>query len=156
MSFPFRTELVAESTIFRTQKAVWKERLRGKSVLEENIRTLAFTPSESLQLLCVGIFNQSSERQASGTVLRLSTTKLYWCNLHFSSVCLVRMYCIIIEDHKSMWVIPCPLQYTIYNAHHKILFLYLHSKKYRMRPTWNREVSLHEDLKNQLHSKNSA
>jgi hypothetical protein len=33
------------------------------------------------------------------------------------------------------------------------LFLYLHCKKYRMRPTSKREVSLNEDLKNQLRSK---
>lgn len=39
MSFPFRTELVAENTIFWTQQAAWKERLWGKSVLEETIRT---------------------------------------------------------------------------------------------------------------------
>jgi hypothetical protein len=34
MSFPFRTELVAENAIFGAQQAVWKERLWGKSVLE--------------------------------------------------------------------------------------------------------------------------
>ena len=33
------------------------------------------------------------------------------------------------------------------------LFLYLHCKKYRMRPASKWEVSLHEDLKNQLRSK---
>jgi len=27
MSFPFRTEVVAENTTFRTQQAVWKERI---------------------------------------------------------------------------------------------------------------------------------
>jgi len=48
MSFPFRTELVAENTIFGTQQAVKKERLSGKSVLEENIRTVAFTTAGSL------------------------------------------------------------------------------------------------------------
>jgi len=34
MSFPFRSELVEENTTFGTQKAVWKARLSGKSVLE--------------------------------------------------------------------------------------------------------------------------
>jgi hypothetical protein len=53
MSFPFRTELVAENTMFGTQQAVWKERLRGKSVLEETIRTVAFTASGSQRLLFV-------------------------------------------------------------------------------------------------------
>jgi len=49
----------------------------GKSVLEENIRIVAFTTGGSQRLLCVGIFIQSSERQASGTVLRLPARKLY-------------------------------------------------------------------------------
>ena len=69
--------------------------------------------SSILRLLCVGIFIQSFERQASGTVLRLPTRKLYWCRLCFFSAYLVRMYCILIEDHKGMWVIPCPLRCTI-------------------------------------------
>jgi len=70
---------MAENTIFGTQQAVWKERLRGNSVLEENIRTVAFTTGGILRLLCFGIFIQSSERQASGTVVRLPARKLYWC-----------------------------------------------------------------------------
>jgi hypothetical protein len=45
--------------------------------------------------------------------LRLPVRKLYWCRLHFSFACLVRIYCIIIEDHKRMWAIPCPLQCTV-------------------------------------------
>ena len=85
MSFPFRSELVEENTTVGTQQAVWKARLSGKSVLEENIRTVAFTTGGSLRLLCVGVFIQSSERQASGTVLRLPARKLYWCRPHFSS-----------------------------------------------------------------------
>jgi hypothetical protein len=113
MSFPCRTQLVAESTIFGTRQAVWKERLWVKSVLEENIPTLRFTTGGSLRLLSVGIFIQSSGRQASGKVLQLPARKLYWCRLHFSSVYLVGMYCIITEDHKRMWVIPCPLQCTV-------------------------------------------
>jgi len=77
MSFPVRTELVVENTVFGTQQEVWKERLRGKSLVEENIWTVAVTTGGSLRLLCVGIFIQSSERQASGTVLQLSARKLY-------------------------------------------------------------------------------
>ena len=68
---------MAENTIFRTQEAVWKERILGKSVLEENTRTVAITTGGSLRLLYVGIVIQSSERQASGTVLRLLARKLY-------------------------------------------------------------------------------
>jgi len=48
-----------------------------KSVLEENIRTVAYTTGGSQRLLCVGNFIQSSERQASGTVLRLPARKLH-------------------------------------------------------------------------------
>jgi len=66
-----------ENTIFGTRQAVWKERLYRKSVLEENIRTFAFTAGGSLRLLCVGVFTQSFERQASGTVLQLPARKLY-------------------------------------------------------------------------------
>jgi len=50
---------------------------KGKSVLEENIRTVAFTIGGSLRLLFVGIFIQSSERQASGTVLQPPARKFY-------------------------------------------------------------------------------
>ena len=50
-----------------------KERLLGKSVLEENIWTVAFTTRVSQRLLCL----QSSERQASEPVLRLNSRKLY-------------------------------------------------------------------------------
>jgi len=57
MSFPIRTELVAENTTFETQQAVWKERLWGKSVLEENIRTVAFITGRNQRLFCVGILS---------------------------------------------------------------------------------------------------
>ena len=57
MSFPFRTQLVAENTIFWTQQAVLKERIWVKSVLEENIRTVPFTTGGSLRLFCVGILS---------------------------------------------------------------------------------------------------
>ena len=37
---------MVENTIFGTQQTVWRERLRGKSVLEENIRTVALATGE--------------------------------------------------------------------------------------------------------------
>ena len=43
----------------------------GKSLLEDSIRTVAFTTGGSQRLLCVGHYIQSFEQQASGTVLRL-------------------------------------------------------------------------------------
>jgi hypothetical protein len=112
----------------------------GKSVLEENIRTVAFTTGGSLQLLCVRDFIQSSERQASGTILRLPARKLYWRRLHFSSACLVRMYCINIEDHKRMWVIPCPLQCTILRCVSQYFCSYICTAK-------NTEWDLHQNEK---------
>ena len=42
----FRTEMVAENTLFGTQTAVWKGRLWGRPVLEENVWTVASTTSE--------------------------------------------------------------------------------------------------------------
>jgi len=41
----------------------------------------------------------------------------------------------------------------LYSAHPTIFFLYLHCKIYRMRPTSEGEASLHEELRNQLQSK---
>ena len=49
--FPVRTKLVAENTLFGTEQAVWKERLWGTSVLEENIRTVAFTIGFALDFI---------------------------------------------------------------------------------------------------------
>ena len=46
-----------------------KSQSQSKSVLEENIRTVAFTTGGSLRLLCFGNVNQSSEKQVSRTVL---------------------------------------------------------------------------------------
>ena len=113
MPSPLRTELVAENTIFGTQQAVWKERPWGKSVLEENIRIVAFTTGRSQRMFCVGLYMKFFEWQASGTVLRLPARKLYRCRPHFSSACLVWMFCNIIWDHKDMWDIPCPFQCTL-------------------------------------------
>ena len=37
---------MAENTIFGTQQAIRKEKFRGKSILEENIQTVALPPAE--------------------------------------------------------------------------------------------------------------
>ena len=114
MSFPSRTELVAENTIFGTKPAAWKGRLWGKSLLEENIRTITFTTGRSHRLLCIGLYIQSFEWQSNGTVLRLPARKLYWCRLHFTSACLVRTFCIISEDHKCVsHSMPISMHYFI-------------------------------------------
>ena len=99
MSFPLRIDLMAENTTCGSQHILWKGKSEINSVLEENVRTFAFTTGGSQRLLCVGLYIQSSEAQASGTVLRLPARKLYWCRLQFSSTCLVRMFFIISEDH---------------------------------------------------------
>jgi hypothetical protein len=44
---------VAENTICGTQQAGWKERLRGKTVLEENILAVPFTTSGIQRQLCI-------------------------------------------------------------------------------------------------------
>ena len=119
MSFPFRSELVAENTFFGTQQEVWRERLWSKSVLEENIRTVPFTTGGSQRLLCVGIFIQSFERQASGTVLRLSARKLYWCRLHFWSECNVSSLRII----NACQLFHVNFNALFYSAHHNIVVL---------------------------------
>ena len=153
MSYPFRTELVAENTIFGTQQSVWKEILWGKSVLEENIRTLRFTTGGSLRMLSVGILIQSFERQVSETVLQLPPKKLCWYRLHFASACLVRMYCIIKRTINTCESFHAHFNALFYSVHHKIFVLVSAlQKKYRMRPTSKWEVPLREDLENQLHS----
>jgi len=119
MSFPFRIEPVVENTIFGTQQAVWKERLWGKSALEDNIWTVAFITGGSLRLLCVGMFIQSSERQASGTVLRLPTRKLYWCRLHFWSECNVSS----LRATDVCLLLHAQFNALFYSAHHKIFVL---------------------------------
>jgi hypothetical protein len=59
----------------------------------------------------------------SGTVLRLPARKLYWCRLHFSSACLARKYCIIIEDHNACELFNAHLNALFYSAHHNIIVL---------------------------------
>jgi hypothetical protein len=68
MSFPFRTDLLAENKIVGAQQALRNERLKGKSVLEEYIRAVAFTTGRSQRLLCIGLYVKSFKRPASGTV----------------------------------------------------------------------------------------
>jgi len=119
MSFPFRTELLAENAIFGTQQAVWREKLWGKSVLEENIRTVALTTGGSLRLLCIGIFIQSSERQASGTVLRLPARKLYWCRLHFWSECAASS----LRTTDACQLLHAQFNALFYSAHHNIFVI---------------------------------
>jgi len=68
---------MAENTTCGSQHILWKGKSEINSVLEENVRTFAFTTGGSQRLLCVGLYIQSSEAQASGTVLRLPARKLY-------------------------------------------------------------------------------
>jgi len=123
MSFTFTTELVAENAIFGTQQAVWKERLWGKSILEEHIQTVAFTTGGSLRRLCVGIFIQSSERQASGTVLRLPARTLYWCRLHFSSAFWPECTSLSLRTINACELFHAHYNSVFYSGHHKIFVL---------------------------------
>ena len=111
--------MVVENTIFGTQQTVWKERLWGKSVLEENIRTVALPTGGSQRLLFVGMFIQSSERQASGTVLQLPARKLYWCRLHFWSECTASS----LRTIKACQLLHAQFNALFYSAHHKMFVL---------------------------------
>jgi hypothetical protein len=56
-----------------------------------------------------------------------------------------------LRTRRRMWVIPFPLQMHYFTVRIiKYLFLYLHCKKYGMRPTSKWEVSLPKDLKNSV------
>ena len=144
---------VAENTIFGTQQAVWKERLWGKSVLEKNIQTIDFSSIGSLRMLCVRNFIQYSKRKSSGTGFRLFIENYIDAEssfpLHVCSECIASS----LRTISACELLHANFDVLFYIAHHKILFLCMHFKKYRMRPTPKWKVSLHEDLKNQLHSK---
>jgi len=119
---------VAENKIFGTQQAVWKERLWGKSVLEKNIRTVAFTSSGSLWLLWFRIFIQSSERKVSGTGLWLIYTKLYWCRISFPMPVCSKCTAASLRTttscellHAQFNVLYYRVNHNFYSAHHKIL-----------------------------------
>jgi hypothetical protein len=123
MSLTFRTELVAENAIFGAQQAVWKERLWGKSVVVENIRTVAFTTGESQRMLCVGHYIQSSERQASGTVLRLPARELYWCWFHSSSAFWSECTASSLRTINACELFHAYFNALFYSAHHNIFIL---------------------------------
>jgi hypothetical protein len=123
MSFTFRTELVVENLIFGTQQAVWKERLWDKSVLEENILAVVFTTGESQRLVCVGLYIQSSERQASGIVLLLLVRKLYWCRLHFSSAFWSECTASSVRTINTCELFHAHFSTLFYTAHHNIFVL---------------------------------
>jgi len=145
MSFPFRTELVAENTIFGTQQAVWKERLWSKSFLEENIRTVAFTTDGSLRLFCFEIFinlpNDKRVEQFCDYLLEnyVVTDSTFpppvWSECSASSLRTINA-CELFHAHFNA---------LLYSAHHCT------ANKYGIRPTSKWEVSLHEDLKSQQH-----
>jgi len=90
-----------------------------KSVLEDNIRTVVSTTGRSQPLICGELYIQSPERQASGRVLRLLAIKLYWCRLHFSCTCLVRMYCVIMRTINACETFHVHFNALFYRVHHK-------------------------------------
>ena len=100
------------NTIFGTQQAVWKERLWSKFL--KKIFWLSFLrPAEVCDCFALEfLFNLPNDTRMGQFCIYL-LEKLYWCRPHFSSACWVLMFCITIEDHKRMWVIPCPPQCTV-------------------------------------------
>ena len=153
MPFPFRTELVAENTIFGTQQAVWKERFWGKSVLEENIRTVDLPPAEvcdcfSLEFLS-NLTKDKRVEQFCDYLLEnyIDAESTFpppiWSKYTASSLRTVNV-CELFHAHFNA---------PFYGAHRKFFVLVYALQKYRIRPASKWKVSLHEDLKNQLHSK---
>jgi hypothetical protein len=63
------------------------------------------------------------------------------------------MYCSTIEDQTAFDLFHAHFNALFYSLLHNIVFLVSALQKQRMRPTSKCEVSLHEDLKNKLHSK---
>jgi len=114
---------VTENTIFGTQQGVWKERLWGKSVLVENIQTVVFTTGERQRLFCVGLYIQSSLRQANGTVLRLPARKLYWCRLHFSSAFWSECTALSLWTINARESFHAHFNALFYSAHHNIFVI---------------------------------
>lgn len=74
-SFAFRTVLVAENVILGI-KGLCAYKDSEVTVLAEDIQAFAFTTSGSQRLLCLWLQTQSSERKASGTILRLISRTL--------------------------------------------------------------------------------
>ena len=72
----------------------------------------------TLEFLC----NFSNDKRVE-TFLHLPARKLYWWRLHISSFCLVRLYCIITEDHKRIELFHAHFNALFYSAHHKIFVL---------------------------------
>ena len=109
--FPFRTELVAENAIFGTQQAVWKKdsevsqffkKIFGLSLLPPAevcdcfaLEFLSNLPNKRVEQFCDCLLENYIE--IDSTFLLLFGPK----------------YCIIIEGHKRVWVILCPLQCSI-------------------------------------------
>jgi hypothetical protein len=82
--------------------------------------------------------------------LRLPARKLYRCRLHFSSACLVRMYCSTIEDQTAFELFHAHFNALFYGALHNVVVLVSALQKQRMWPTSKWELSLDEDLKTKL------
>jgi hypothetical protein len=77
MSLPLRTDPLAENTIFGTQQAAWKKDSEVSQLLKKIFGLVDFTTGGSPRLICIGLYIQSSERQASGALLRLPARTLY-------------------------------------------------------------------------------
>jgi len=121
--FSIKTKLVTENTIFGTQQAVWKERLWGKSVLEVNIRTVAFTNGGSLRLFRVWIFIESYKRQASGTVLKLLPENYIEADSSFPLPVLSECTASSLRTIKACKIFHAHFNALFHSAHHNIFIL---------------------------------
>ena len=140
MSFPFRTELVVENTIFGIQQAVWEERLWGKSVLEENIRTVALTTGGSLDCFALEFFSYLPNDK------RVEQFCKYLLDNYIDADSTISMP-VWSECTASSWrtINACELLHAhfnalFYSAHHKIFVLVSALQK-------NTEWDLHQNEK---------
>jgi len=141
--------LVTEDTLFGTQQSVWKERFWGKSVLEGHFRTVILPPVEV------------SDYFAFDFISNLTNDKLveqFWDYLPENYI--VADYTFLppvwsecsassFRTTNTCESFHAHFNALFWSAHLNILFLHLHCKKYRMRPTWKWEASIKEGIKYQ-------
>jgi len=124
-----------ENTIFGTQQAVRKERLRGKSILEENIQTVTLPPAEVSDCFAFHfISNLPNDKRMEQFCDYLLKNYIDADPTFLPPVC-SECSASSFRTTKACESFHAHFNALFYNAHPNILFLYLLCKKYRMRPT---------------------
>ena len=87
--------------------------------LKKIFRLSLLPATEVCDCFALEIFIQSSERQASGTVLRLPARKLYWCRLHFSSAVWSECTASPLRTVNACELFRAHFNAVFYSEHHK-------------------------------------